>query len=342
MDELYSDTPTDSREAAMQASLRARISATARDRVTQLVLDYGAIHTMHPAVAILRRSQASDIMFQQAMTNDYKLLCNRSPHLEDYEINIYEAAFSKLMADVDTHIGAIHIYVEEILGLRAVSQPLKLRALTNAVKVRTMISNFAVNENRTQPSPMLNNPPAQYPYAFTQTRSGMQLLNNLAARSNTFSAQQLFSNEPHGDNDHGLAVPSSNIQSRSLFNHPEQPIYQSTPMDLSPHDFQTKSFASLSSSSSTSSNNNPTLNDLLPAYHDAIANFRMTAADTTVQLNFARVLRDRAEQCFNCMREVNPGDIRLNDFYESYAEARRAVEAGEQATTQDPFPMCSG
>lgn len=195
MDEFYSDTRSTSREATMQASFRARLSATAHGRVTQLVFDYGSIQTMHPAVQILRRSQANDIMFQQAMTNDYKLLCNRSPRLEDYELNIYEAAFAKLMVDVDTHLGAIHIYVEEILGLRAVSQPLKLRALTNAVKVRTMILNFAINENRTQPSPIVENlPPIQCPHVFTQTQSGMQLLNHLAARSNSVSAQHLFSN----------------------------------------------------------------------------------------------------------------------------------------------------
>ncbi|KAL9004984.1 MAG: hypothetical protein Q9188_002232 [Gyalolechia gomerana] len=259
MDDFYGDTPTTLREAAMRTSFKARVSVTAHGRVTQLVLDYGSIQTMHPAVTIMRRSQASDIMFQQAMTNDYKLLCNRSLHLEDYEINIYEAAFSKLMADVDTHIGAIHIYVEEILGLRAVSQPLKLRALTNAVQVRTLISNL-----------------------------------------------------------------SSTTQLRGIVNLSEQPNCHATQMDTSPYEFQTNTHAS-------STSNDPKLNDLLSAYHDAIANFRMTAADTTVQLNFARILCDKAEQCFNCMREVNAGDMRLNDFYESYLEAKRAIEMGEQA-----------
>ncbi|KAL8938834.1 MAG: hypothetical protein Q9211_003023 [Gyalolechia sp. 1 TL-2023] len=270
---------------------------------------------MHPAVTILRRSQANDIMFQQAMTNDYKLLCNRSRNLEDYEINIYEAAFSKLMADMDTHVGAIHIYVEEILGLRAVSQPLKLRALTNAVRVRTMISNFAINGNRTEPSPMINNPPVRYPYAFMQNRSGMELLDNLAARSNSVSAQHLLFNDNHYG--HGPAVSSNT--------HAGQPNHQPTQMDTSQYGFQTNFYA-------PSTSNDPKLSDLLSAYHDAMANFRMTAVDNTVQLNFARTLCDKAEQCFNCMREVNPGDMRLSDVYQSYVEAKRAIETGEQAS----------
>lgn len=141
MGEFYSDTPSTSMEAAMQASYRARKSATAHGRVAQMVIDYGSMQTMHPAVSVFRRSQADDIMFQQAMTNDYKLLCNRSLVLEDFEVNVYEAAFSKLMSNVKTHLGAIHLYVEEILGLRAISHPLKLRALTNAVRVRSMILN---------------------------------------------------------------------------------------------------------------------------------------------------------------------------------------------------------
>lgn len=127
-------------DASMQGAFIAEATA-ARGRFTQLVKDYGSIKAIDPAVVALRRSQANDLMLQQAMSNDYKLFSNRSSNLEDFEINIFEAVFLKLMEDMNTHPGAIQIYVEEILGLKAVAQPLRPRALTNAVRVRTMFMN---------------------------------------------------------------------------------------------------------------------------------------------------------------------------------------------------------
>lgn len=55
----------------------------------------------------------------------------------------------------------------------------------------------------------------------------------------------------------------------------------------------------------------------------------MTAADPRVQLNFARVLCDKAEQCWELMRRLNPRDMRLDDVYQTYAEAKQAIELGE-------------
>lgn len=128
-------------------------AATAHQRLTQLIKDYGSVNTIHPAVTTLRRSPANDLIFQQAFSNHYKLLLNRSSKLENFELNIFEAAFVRLMEDTKTHAGAIQLYVEELLGLKTFTQPLKLRALMGAVKVRTMFMNRKSQDHRRLPSP---------------------------------------------------------------------------------------------------------------------------------------------------------------------------------------------
>lgn len=122
-------------------------AAAAHQRLTKLLKDYGSVETIHPAVTSLRqRSQADGRMLEQAMSGDYQTLLGRSSRLENFEINIFEAAFVRLMEDVKTHPGAIQIYVEELLGLKAITQPLKGRALSSAVKVRTMFLNRELRE----------------------------------------------------------------------------------------------------------------------------------------------------------------------------------------------------
>lgn len=117
-------------------------AAAAHQRLTKLLKDYGSVETVHPAVTSLRRrSEADGRMLEQAMSGDYQLLLGRSSRLENFEINIFEAAFVRLMEDTKTHPGAMQIYVEELLGLKVVAQPLKPRALSGAVKVRTMFMN---------------------------------------------------------------------------------------------------------------------------------------------------------------------------------------------------------
>lgn len=97
--------------------------------------------TIHPAITKLRMSPASDLSFQQVMSNDYKLLLTRSSDLEDHEVNIYEAAFLTLMKNAETHPGALALYVEEILGLKVAPERQKFEVLKDAVHVRTLFLN---------------------------------------------------------------------------------------------------------------------------------------------------------------------------------------------------------
>ncbi|KAL8716492.1 MAG: hypothetical protein Q9225_006183 [Loekoesia sp. 1 TL-2023] len=309
-------------DASMQGAFMAGVTA-ARGRFAQLIEDYGSIKAIDPAVVTLRRSQANDLMFQQAMSNDYKLFSNRSSNLEDFEINIFEAAFLKLMEDMNTHAGAIQIYVEEILGLKTLAQPLRLRALTNAVRVRTMFLNLATTKGHIQPSPTLNNPQCQYPIAFTQNESGKQILDNIASRPRNLPVQYP-SGELRPKYGHLL---SSSIQPKTTINYSRRQIYPLAQTSDGGQGFQTQTNAS-----STVTTDDPKLADLLSIYNDAKTNFRMTAANTTAHLSFATFLRDRAQQCFECMSKISPGDIRLDELCHTYAEASSVIEKGEQVS----------
>lgn len=97
--------------------------------------------TIPAVIAVLRASPADDRVFQQVMSNDYRRLRERSPNLEDHEINVFEAAFLTLMRDAATHPGALAIYVEEILGTKMVPDNEKVHALKNTIQVRTLFLN---------------------------------------------------------------------------------------------------------------------------------------------------------------------------------------------------------
>ncbi|KAI4255550.1 MAG: hypothetical protein L6R42_006677 [Xanthoria sp. 1 TBL-2021] len=110
-------------------------------RLDRIIDEYSSMTTIPPMIAVLRASPADDRVFQQVVSNDYGRLQERSPNLEDHEINVFEAAFLTLMRDAATHPGALAIYVEEILGTKMVPENEKLQALKNAIQVRTLFLN---------------------------------------------------------------------------------------------------------------------------------------------------------------------------------------------------------
>lgn len=174
-----------------------------------------------------------------------------------------------------------------------------------------------------QPSPMFNSPQCQYPFVFTQNKSGMQILNNIASRSRNLPAQYP-SGELRPKYRHLL---SNNVQPGNTFNHLGQQIHPLTQTGDGGQGFQTQTNAP-----SNIVTDDPKLADLLYTYHDAKANFRMAAANGTAHLNFAKALRDQAQQCFECMSKMSPGDTRLDDLCRTYAEASGVIEKGEQTS----------
>ncbi|KAI4117425.1 MAG: hypothetical protein LQ338_007555 [Usnochroma carphineum] len=291
-------------------------AAAAHQRVTQLVKDYGSIETVHPAVTALRRSQANDLMFQRAMTNHYKLLLNRSSKLEDCEVNIVEAAFVKLMEDAKTHAGAIQIYVEELLGLKVVTQPLKLRALMGAVKIRTMFLHLAMYDDRPKPSPAYKSPPFTIP----QTESGTQLLNNLMSRSShaPFQFPLVGASATIGHPLSSNVLSMNSNQPRSTLNHSAQHDLRITDKENRPPVFCDHGSAYLIP---TVTMDDPRLADLLSSYRIAKQTFSRATADTAGYLILADELQNIAKQCIFYISRINPSDTRLHDLCDTFDEA---------------------
>ncbi|KAI4290350.1 MAG: hypothetical protein L6R35_000387 [Caloplaca aegaea] len=276
-------------------------AAAAHQRLTKLLKDYGSVETVHPAVTSLRRrSEADGRMLEQAMSGDYQLLLGRSSRLENFEINIFEAAFVRLMEDTKTHPGAMQIYVEELLGLKVVAQPLKPRALSGAVKVRTMFMNLAINDAQPQSSPTRSNPP----FIFPQNESGMQLLSNLQSRAGyapirvpvqtTWSGYDSLVN----NNAHSNKVQPRNTFSRSIF----------------PYTMKENDLPCLDNNrgdTSTAEMDDPKLTSLLAEYHKNRHIFKMGTANNAGYQMLDNGLRDAAQRCIHYMSQVKPGDARL-------------------------------
>ncbi|KAL8652783.1 MAG: hypothetical protein Q9210_002480 [Variospora velana] len=294
-------------------------AAAAHQRLTKLLKDYGSVETIHPAVTSLRRrSEADGRMLEQALSGDYQLLLGRSSRLENFEINIFEAAFVRLMEDTQTHPGAMQIYVEELLGLKVVAQPLKPRALSGAVKVRTMFMN-PINDAQPQSSPTCSNPP----FIFPQSESGLQLLSNLQSRAGyapipvpvqaTWSGYDLLVNKN---------APSNKVQSRNTFSRSEQHIF--------PYTMKENDLPCLDTNrddTSTAEMDDPKLTSLLAEYYKNRHILKLATANNAGYRMLANGLRDTAQRCIHYMSQVKPGDARLGELCEALEEATAAVES---------------
>lgn len=108
-------------------------------RVQDMVNYFRGIEVLHPIVSLLYQSSEDKEIFQQCLSHEYEIIHKRSPVLAENEISIVQKAFMILMETVEDDVGAIEIYVEEILGLNLVSDPYHLQTLQTAVKTRKLL-----------------------------------------------------------------------------------------------------------------------------------------------------------------------------------------------------------
>ncbi|KAL8815989.1 MAG: hypothetical protein Q9223_004935 [Gallowayella weberi] len=223
------------------------------------------------------------------MSNDYKLLLGRSPDLEDHEINVFEAAFLTLMKRSETHPGALAIYVEEILGLKVCSEEQNFEVLSNAVHVRTLFLNLAVNGNCIRSSTNYHNPrPYNLISPAQQASIGLQIFNSIKHPS-----------------------ASSNVDIGS----PPPKVHRKHGMDGS---IDTTAVGAM---------DDPKLTELLALYREARDHFKATDQDTKLYLTMAKVLRDKAKECMEYMAKINTGDERLAELRDTYE--RMSMECQE-------------
>ena len=118
-------------------------------RVRQLVVHYGAINVLHPAIAELCKSSQHEAMIEQCLRQELMLVRSRSDRLDHHEISITQKAFMILMDNLDHHVGGAELYVEEIIGLKLLTAEEKGEALQTAVNTRSLILNSTLQLTRT-------------------------------------------------------------------------------------------------------------------------------------------------------------------------------------------------
>ncbi|KAL8730331.1 MAG: hypothetical protein Q9181_004690 [Wetmoreana brouardii] len=297
-------------------------ATVANQRHEQLVKVYGPVKTLHPAVKALHKSPAEYRMLQDTMDNHYKLLLGRSQDLADYEITVYDAAFMTLIQDAKTHMGAVAIFVEELLGMKPLSQPQKPEALKCAVRVRTLFLNLAIKENRSKPSASHSKPPVSGAFADNQDDEGKMhtMWANLPVRPGQWQSVSVRPIEP------ARPLLSDEEAERSrrpkIGGYTEQDFPPAASNENRPHGLDGNTDAE----SVTSNMDDPKLTKLLSVYCDAKRECNDTEPNTTLYFTSTRFLRDTAENCIQYISNIDPGDPRLDELRDTFEEASTAME----------------
>ena len=116
------------------------ISSSTQDaNVRSIVNSYRSIEILHPIVTSLYESPELKQMFWDTLKHDLHVIHQRSQNLADSEITVIQKAFKHLMDNEEDEIPAVELYVEEILGLRFVSDTEKLQTVASAVEAKDSI-----------------------------------------------------------------------------------------------------------------------------------------------------------------------------------------------------------
>ena len=63
----------------------------------------------------------------------------RSPNLEEHQITLMQKAFLALLESPEHHLGAVHLYIEEVVGVRYVQPQDKEQALRTAIDAKVIM-----------------------------------------------------------------------------------------------------------------------------------------------------------------------------------------------------------
>ncbi|CAL8577119.1 hypothetical protein XPA_002965 [Xanthoria parietina] len=240
-------------------------------RLDRIVEEYSSMTTIPSIITVLRASPADDRVFQQLMSNDYRRLQQRSSDLEDHEINIFEAAFLRLMGDAANHPGALAIYVDEILGMKTLTDNEKLRTMKKAIHMQTLLLNMAFKH------------PSAYQNPHTRAR------NSGPTAQEASIGQQIFSSIQH-------PTPQATVRNDSLSRDREPRL---------------PAFDGSNESTSTRAMDDPKLTELLAVYREAKSHLKATEQKTGAYFTLAKILSSKAKDCIQYMMKVKAGDARL-------------------------------
>ena len=107
-------------------------------KVRDIVKDFRCVNTLHPVISELCQSPELKEMFWASLNQDLHVICQRSQTLAHGEITAIQKAFAVLMENKHL-IPAVGLYVDEILGLKFVSEIGRATTLTTMIQTRQSI-----------------------------------------------------------------------------------------------------------------------------------------------------------------------------------------------------------
>ena len=108
-------------------------------KVFDLVSSCRSVNKLHPAISGSCQIPEFKQIFCNSLNHDLHVIRQRSQILAHGEITIIQKAFALLMQKEEDIIPAIHLYVDEILGLKFVSATESATSLNTMIQTRHSI-----------------------------------------------------------------------------------------------------------------------------------------------------------------------------------------------------------
>ncbi|KAL8659391.1 MAG: hypothetical protein Q9202_007140 [Teloschistes flavicans] len=259
-------------------------------RHTEIVKKYMSIKTVHPAVTALQQSPSEYRMLQAVISHQYKLLLGRSQNIADCEITVFEAAFIVLMQQGHTHRAALSLFVEELLGLKQVSQPQKKEARPTSTK--EMSSAYKPSE-----------------------RHGK------ATMMDSIHASVAHLDPPLA---HQVTTPSQSVEEEDTIRNIHE-LQRGAEKSISPPNTagsdRELGLNDRANPEPTSHMDNPRLAKIFSLYHNAKKEFQTSDPSSEGHLGTTKFLRDTAENCIQYLSGINAEDARLEELRQTCLEA---------------------
>ena len=103
-----------------------------------IVKDFRCVNTLHPVVSELCQSPELKEIFWASLKQDLHVICQRSQTLAHGEITAIQKAFAVLMENKHL-IPAVGLYVDEILGLKFISEEGRATTLATMIQTRQSV-----------------------------------------------------------------------------------------------------------------------------------------------------------------------------------------------------------
>ena len=110
---------------------------SADHQVNSIIHKYGGIFEIHPLIKAMNKDENSRLMLVAVIEHEYDFIRTRSQDLDDHEIAAAQKAFASLLDE--NKDAAIHIYVEEILGLKIAPDTEKASIIQSSIEFRAAL-----------------------------------------------------------------------------------------------------------------------------------------------------------------------------------------------------------